>query len=716
MKASTSKQPRLRLGPRIAQARPHAWVAAATMLVLASCSSGPNATQASTPSPTRPLLAGRIVFVDRPVTPGPQSVYSIAADGNQRELVDTPSQGLGEDDHPRFSPDGTKILFDRGELGRIVVVQADGTGLRTVTLGCTGSCLGDEEPAWSPDGNQMAFERALGPLQNGTPRDIGIWIADANGANPHQVTQLAPDSGWEDHYPSFSPAGTELLFMRDGNHHDNLDQASIWRIGVDGTNPRLVHRLPADRPGGGGKPRWSPDGSRILFSDACYFDSCPYPPPFVPQVFTIRPSTAHPGDHWKLRTIVVPGRTVDRVLTQGCRRVGGMRWLRNRALRHAGERDWDPAHHDIYGRRLRSLQPRLGGVAVSSKVLTCVQRRAKVASWLAIMTIIVLAACGSGSLVTQAPTPTATSVGKNDPWILYERVNPQGENIPTLYLVRPDGSAQHVLLPGFTDATRANEHPDWSPDGQRIAFAAQRGDRLDLWIVNADGTGARRLVSCDDPCNTVNDPDWSSDGRKILFGQDDLPLGPGGVPTGFEFKGLDLASNTVTTILSRRDGMTADSARWSPDGRQIVFTRARLSASGEAIGQALFVTDVAGGHELQLTPWDSFAAYPDWGPDGRIVFSTYSDLDGLPPPTKASNLFLIMADGTGLKQLTTFAAGNMRGTQPRWTPGQSAIVFTQDDLARELRWMATIKPDGTGLALATYTAVMGTRPEFRPIP
>jgi len=339
------------------------------------------------------------------------------------------------------------------------------------------------------------------------------------------------------------------------------------------------------------------------------------------------------------------------------------------------------------------------------------------------MAIVSTAACGASSSAAATPTSKAISVGKNDPWILYERASPLGENIPTLYLIRPDGSGQHVLLPRFTDAKRANEHPDWSPDGQHIAFAAGQkmavaaglSDKDDLWIVNVDGTGARRLVSCDDPCNTVNDPDWSPDGRKILFGQDDLPLDPQGIPTGFEFKVLDLASNTITTILSRRDGMTADSPRWSPDGQQIVFSRARLSASGEAIGSALFVTDLAGSHERQLTPWDLFASYPDWGPDGRIVFSTYSDLDILPPPTKASNILVIMANETGSIPVTTFA-GNMRGTQPRWTPDGTAIIFTEDDLARSLRQIATIKPDGTALGLATRIAVRGTRPEVRPIP
>src|SRR6266702_1593608 len=120
-------------------------------------------------------------------------------------------------------------------------------------------------------------------------------------------------------------------------------------------------------------------------------------------------------------------------------------------------------------------------------------------------------------------------------------------------------------------------HPDWSPNGQRIAFQVEPGDRQDLWIVNADGSGARRLVSCDAPCDTTNDPAWSPDGQKILYGQDDLPAGPGGVPTRFEFKVLEMTSARVTTVFSEHDGLPVEGARWSPDGQQIVFRRARLS-------------------------------------------------------------------------------------------------------------------------------------------
>ncbi|SRR5713101_294639 len=229
--------------------------------------------------------SGLIVFVDRPIEPGLLNVYSISPDGSNRKNLNTPP-GPDEDHNPRLSPDGTKVLFERGD--KIMTVDADGTGLHQIMLGCTGSCLGDDEPDWSHDGTKIAFERAIGPMDNGTPRDVGIWVANADGSNPHPLTQLQPGSGWEYHSPSFSPDDGQVLFMRDGNHAANLDQASIWRIGVHGGTPSLIYQLADDRPGGGMDPRWSPDGSRILFSDICAFDSCAAPL-YPAQVFTIRP-------------------------------------------------------------------------------------------------------------------------------------------------------------------------------------------------------------------------------------------------------------------------------------------------------------------------------------------------------------------------------------------------------------------------------------------
>lgn len=57
-------------------------------------------------------------------------------------------------------------------------------------------------------------------------------------------------------------------------------------------------------------------------------------------------------------------------------------------------------------------------------------------------------------------------------------------------------------------------HPDWSPSGQEIAFASDRGGELDVWVVRADGSGLRQVTSGE---GSKTWPAWSPDGREILF-------------------------------------------------------------------------------------------------------------------------------------------------------------------------------------------------------
>ena len=53
----------------------------------------------------------------------------------------------------------------------------------------------------------------------------------------------------------------------------------------------------------------------------------------------------------------------------------------------------------------------------------------------------------------------------------------------------------------------AGSNPAWSPDGRRIAFRS----RFDLFVVNVDGSGLRRLA------RNGSAPTWSPDGRTIAF-------------------------------------------------------------------------------------------------------------------------------------------------------------------------------------------------------
>ena len=60
-----------------------------------------------------------------------------------------------------------------------------------------------------------------------------------------------------------------------------------------------------------------------------------------------------------------------------------------------------------------------------------------------------------------------------------------------------------------------NFDPAWSPDGKRIAFVSNRTGSTELWVMNKDGSGQRRLTETG--ATRTGNPVWSADGQKILF-------------------------------------------------------------------------------------------------------------------------------------------------------------------------------------------------------
>jgi Tol biopolymer transport system component len=129
-----------------------------------------------------------------------------------------------------------------------------------------------------------------------------------------------------------------------------------------------------------------------------------------------------------------------------------------------------------------------------------------------------------------------------------------GEPIRT-YVVDIDGSNLEPLLePG-------DRYPHWSPDGRLIAFVSERDGTPDVWVMNADGSGIRKLAAGGlmEPLGAV-DP-WSPDGSRLAF-------------TGFADGSSDIhviaADGTGLTRIT--DDAGADwFGGWSPDGTRIVF-------------------------------------------------------------------------------------------------------------------------------------------------
>jgi Tol biopolymer transport system component len=92
------------------------------------------------------------------------------------------------------------------------------------------------DPDWSPDGQRLVFDRGFGPGE-------GISVAAADGTGAQPLT-----SGWDDD-PHWSPDGRTIAFVSARNdivQDDNFPRFELYLVGADGSNLHpLTYRVPA---------------------------------------------------------------------------------------------------------------------------------------------------------------------------------------------------------------------------------------------------------------------------------------------------------------------------------------------------------------------------------------------------------------------------------------------------------------------------------------
>ena len=278
-------------------------------------------------------------------------------------------------------------------------------------------------------------------------------------------------------------------------------------------------------------------------------------------------------------------------------------------------------------------------------------------------------AVGAGVMALGAQTASATFPG-TDGLIAFDGV--VGPCCNEIFTAESDGSDARRLT--STPDPSDSELPDWSPDGQRIAFDTRTEfEAAQIYVMNADGSGLTQLTRGPGVQRAAG---WSPDAASLAISADwgDYPaqqgiwIIPASDPGGVTRE----EARRLTTLPAE---FNSDSEpQFSHDGSSIVFTRFK-SFSASAIHRV----GIDGTGLQRLTPWHLNASDPDWSPDGQSI--TFDSGDSGRPGTKG-NIYVMRADGSGRTRLTDRApvrkGRGIKGVNnPVWSPSGTQIMYTR---------------------------------------
>ncbi|SEN12974.1 TolB family protein [Lihuaxuella thermophila] len=174
------------------------------------------------------------------------SLYVSGADGKHPIRL-THSRFPVYDSSPRWSPDGTKIVFSRSD-GNIYVIDANGKNLTNLTN--TDETVINSEPDWSPDGSKIVFH------SNRTGQSH-IFVMNADGSNVKQLTGKKNKEASE-YSAHFSPDGKKIVY---GSSYRG--DSDVYVMNADGSLPVNLTKEIKDAVS---SPLWSEDGKKIAFT------------------------------------------------------------------------------------------------------------------------------------------------------------------------------------------------------------------------------------------------------------------------------------------------------------------------------------------------------------------------------------------------------------------------------------------------------------------
>jgi Tol biopolymer transport system component/predicted Ser/Thr protein kinase len=446
---------------------------------------------------------------------------------------------------------------------------------------------------------------------------------------PPRLSQLTSYPGSE-LYPAFSPDGTQVAFSWNGEKQDNWD-IHVKLVGASGPPLRLTTDPESDT-----YPAWSPDGRQIAFRRTPRAADARLPP--LGSVTAWR----SPGG----TVMVMPAlggveRKVADVPPARCPTVSWTpdgRWLATPAAGSSGingvfllpleqgearRLTSNPAGADICpalsedGRFLaytscttesscalqvlelqadlrplgapRRLGPRAGlaGLAWASDARSLVYTAGNLCR-----VPVGGAPAGEGILPSSGQTHVFPAISRTLDRLVFAR-GTDDRDVWKLEEGRPPAP--------FLASSRADQSPQFSPDGTRIAYGTNRwSESMEIFVTRADGSSPIQLT---DRPGAQDSAQWSPDGRWIAFdsmGQDRT----------YDVFVIDAAGGPPRRLTT--DSSNEHRPSWSRDGRWIYFGSDRTGRL------EVFRVPVEGGNAVQVTDAGGYTSHES--PDGRTLY------------------------------------------------------------------------------------------------
>ena len=321
-------------------------------------------------------------------------------------------------------------------------------------------------------------------------------------------------------------------------------------------------------------------------------------------------------------------------------------------------------------------------------------------------------------------------------WV--DKLNDRWES--SLWIMNADGSRNRFLIDGSS--------PKWSPDGTRLVYLAKgepTGTQIFVRWMDAEG-GTTQLTRLTE---TPSDVEWSPDGKSLAFRML-VPMKEKwdiGMPTPPKGAKWTEAPRVVTRFRYRldRQGYVDDGyrhlfivpadggtprrltsgdfehgpARWTPDGRRLVFGALRDPDADYMYNESeVYAVDVASGDVKQLTTRKGPDGNPVPSPDGKLI--AYTGFDWSDDTWRDATLYVMNADGSNPRALT--ASLDRSPMRLEWAADGSGIYFVTQDKGSQNLWFAPLRGEPRAVTTGTHmlgvtdlngTMAVGTRSSFQ---